>query len=165
MHKTQREEQFSCAYLMAVAAKAGCVLGELRVDDDSVDWVIRHKMEGNKNPRPEIDIQLKCTQNFYEQKGLYKFALSKKNYDDLRLTNLSHPRILVIVNIPREDHLWLSLTGNELILRKCGYWLSIEGLPNVKNKSTITVNIPARNVFSPFTLLSLLERISNGEKL
>jgi len=165
MHITAREEQFSCAYLMAVSAKAGCVLGEMRVDDDSIDWVIRHKLNGHKNPRPQIDVQLKCTQNLAMLNGAYKFALSIKNYDDLRISNLSHPRILVVVNIPKEDHLWLSLTRDELILRRCGYWLSIEGRPSVANKTNITLSIPENNVFSPFTLLAMLERVSNGESL
>ena len=56
MHITQQQEQFSNAYLRAVATVAGYSLSKPDVDDDSIDWSI-YKRGGNGTKRsPRIEL-------------------------------------------------------------------------------------------------------------
>jgi hypothetical protein len=93
------------------------------------------------------------------------YALPVKNYDELRYTDYSSPRVLVLVAVPTELQDWLSHSETELVLRHCGYWLSLGGQSSVPNTTTVTVRIPRSNLFSVEGLDGLMERIGRGEAL
>jgi hypothetical protein len=57
MDLNARKEQFSNAFLFAVAAVAGCSVAKPSVDNDSIDWTISNRLPR----RPKLDVQLKCT--------------------------------------------------------------------------------------------------------
>jgi hypothetical protein len=59
MHLTHRQEQFSNAFVEAVAAVAGCSAAQNSVDNDSIDWTLSNRLPR----RPKLDLQLKCTGN------------------------------------------------------------------------------------------------------
>ena len=94
MNLDQQKEQFSNAFLHAIAAVSECSVSKPNVDDDSVDWTLLKRIQR----RRRIDLQLKCTGSAetVTQNGI-SFGLKKKNYDDLRLVDLVVPRILVVV--------------------------------------------------------------------
>ena len=54
-----QKEQFSHAYVRAVAAVAGFAVAKPEVDDDSVDLSIKSKLH---SVRPQVDVQLKCSE-------------------------------------------------------------------------------------------------------
>ena len=53
----------------------------------------------------------------------------------------------------------------KLELRKCMYWSSLRGLPPVKNRSTVRVTIPRRQVFTLDALRWIMDRVRAGEEL
>lgn len=153
-----REEAFSRAYVAAVSAGAGYATAEMDYDRDSVDLEIR----AGGSMRPALDIQLKATINLGEpSKGEYRFPLKRKNYDDLRAQTCI-PRILVLLDLPRSQGDWLSITLEQLILRRCAYWASLAGLPETENKESVTISIPVKNRFDVDALKELMERARNG---
>jgi hypothetical protein len=57
------------------------------------------------------------------------------------------------------------LTEDQLIVRRCAYWQSFMGQPATKNKETIRVAVPRKNVFSVDALNQLATLIRAGEPL
>jgi hypothetical protein len=55
------------------------------------------------------------------------------------------------------------MTEEELMLRRCAYWLSIKGKEPTTNSSTIRVTIPRANRISAEALQGIMERVRNGE--
>ena len=96
---------------------------------------------------------------------MYGFPCAPKNYDDLRRTG-TVPLILIVVLLPSDDvEDWLHQSEDELCLRRCGYWLSLEGRQRVDNASTVTVHIPRRNVFDGAQLADLMDKAARDEPL
>ena len=157
MHITQKQEQFSNAYLHAIATVAGCTLATPQVDDDSIDFTISSK---DHSRRPKLDIQLKCymKDTCVNGSGL-SYRLSRKNYDDLRIQNCLVPRVLIVVVVPRDVEDWLSQSDNEVKLRYCGYWASVKGEPQL-DQEKITVKLPQANRVTPQVLNNLMSRIA-----
>ena len=87
-----RKEQFSNAFLAAVS---GCSISKPVPDIDTIDWTLSNRLPR----RPKLDVQLKCTSSDDGTGDLIAFELKRKNYDDLILTNLIDPRILVVVTV------------------------------------------------------------------
>lgn len=161
MFETQQKEQFSNAYFLAIAAKAECNPSKQEVDDDSVDWSLSKKITG----RPKLDIQLKCTENLRLDGDSFKYPLKIKNYNDLIIEDISVPRILVVVYVPENNDEWLFQNSDHLILRKCGYWVSLKGLSTVDNTSNVTVSIPSENIFSVEKLNEIMDIIAEKKTL
>lgn len=161
MHETQQKEQFSNAYFLAIAARAECNPSKPDVDDDSVDWSLKKKICG----RPQVDIQLKCTENLKLDGDCFKYPLKVKNYNELIIEDVSVPRILVVVDVPDDNNKWLEQDGEKLILRRCGYWVSLMGHSEVDNTSTVTISIPLVNIFSVDQLNFIMDSIANKKPL
>ena len=144
MHITNQMEQFSIAYVKAIAAQAGVNPYKYDVDDDSID--IGFAIKDNK--RSHIGIQLKCTGKAVDpNKEAFPFDLPIKNYNDLR-GETTIPRLLVVVCVPENTDEWTKQTEEELCLRHCGYWCSLEGMPETENKTSVRIQIPRKNIFS-----------------
>ena len=160
MTPNQQMEQFSLAYIRAVAAQAGCQVTRPEPDTDSVDGVL---MSGFGR-RPRIEFQAKATSRDILRDGSLHFPLPLKNYDDLR-DDVLVPRILVVVLMPREEREWARQSEDELCLRRCGYWLSLEGRPAVPNTSSVSIAIPTANVFARAQLCDLMANANAGVPL
>src|SRR2546425_979292 len=85
--ETWRMEQFSRAYVKAVASVAACSVEWSTVDNDSVDGTLRRKTIDTPVRSPQLDLQLKATTQDCIQADHVAFALSMKNYTELRATN------------------------------------------------------------------------------
>jgi hypothetical protein len=90
------------------------------------------------------------------------YVLGRKNYDELIVTNVIVPRVLLLVLVP--DHLtdWTELTADQLLLRRCAYWISLRGLQPTENETSVTVYIPRANIFTVEVLCSIMDRINGG---
>ncbi|NES74382.1 MULTISPECIES: DUF4365 domain-containing protein [unclassified Okeania] len=164
MHITQQQEQFSNAYLRAVATVAGYSLSKPDVDDDSIDWSI-HKRGGNGTIRsPRIELQLKCLlrDNPINSEGI-KYDLKVKNYNELIPENVLVPRILVVVVVPRLPESLLTQSDEQTILKYCAYWISLRGKPPTDNNTTVRVNIPQKNRLTVNKLSQLMEIVASGD--
>ncbi len=157
-----RMSRFSIAYIRAIAAVSGYSVLETSSDEDldSVDG----KLVSFTGTRPQIDFQAKATsQQALRNDGIH-FPLPIKNYDDLRAETRT-PRILIVLLMPPDGDDWLTQSIDKLCLRRCAYWLSLEGRGAVPNSDRITVTIPAANVFGKEQLDYLMNRAAAGESL
>ena len=158
----QRKEQFSHAYVKAVAAVAGFAWYKPSVDDDSIDLGLAQTGGGGTTRSPRLDMQLKCRAAAIPSDTVFSHAIKLKNYDDLRDTNVLVPPILVVVLVPDDPGEWLVHSETELAIRRCGYWLSLHGLPASTNQTGQTVQMNRSQTFSVDALRGIMERIGNG---
>ncbi|WP_010582814.1 DUF4365 domain-containing protein [Schlesneria paludicola] len=158
-----RKEQFSQAYVQAVAAVAGYCYSKPEVDDDSVDLTLAQKGGGGTVRSPKLDLQLKCHAAESPVDDHFSFPLKKKNYDDLRPNSFQVPRILVVVLVPSLEQEWLEHEESQLSIRRSGYWVSIRGFPDSPNADSVTVHIPRSQPFHPEGLRAIMNRIGAGE--
>ncbi|MGF1641978.1 MAG: DUF4365 domain-containing protein [Rhodospirillales bacterium] len=161
MARTAQQESFGDAFLLAVASVAGCAASRPRPDDDSVDWTLSCRLRC----RPKLDVQMKTISTDDAPGDVIRYALKKKNYSDLILTNVLAPRILVLVTVPEKIENWLSLTTEGLVLRRCGYWVSLAGEPESDNETSVTVSVPRRNLLTPKAVRQMMHTINKGGAL
>ena len=63
LHLTQRKEQFSLAFVRAIAAVSGYRITRCEVDDDSIDLGLKgSRRDGSSRCAPHLDLQVKCTE-------------------------------------------------------------------------------------------------------
>jgi hypothetical protein len=163
MTENDQKEEVSRAYVQAVAATAGFAVYEPSIDDDSIDMGISSGGSAGMQRRPRVELQLKCTAAETPAEPKISFPLKLKNYDDLRIES-SVPRILVVMLVPEMVSDWLSHSETELAVRRCAYWVSLLGMPESQNTSTVTVALPRGNLFSVDGLRGIMSRINNGGK-
>jgi hypothetical protein len=155
---TDREEQLSLAYVHAVAAAACYVVAARNLDRDGIDIQI----QAGGDMRPCLDIQIKATVNLGPaQNGVFRYPLKKRNYD-LLLLEVMVPRILVVLELPKNEREWVNVTSEQLILRRCAWWTSLVGQPETKNKESVTVSIQNDRRFDVDGLQTLMERARTG---
>ena len=148
MYITNRKEQFSIAYLHAVASRAGFNLVRPDVDNDSIDVQIgATRAFGTVRRAPQIGIQAKCTETDDGQGPHISYTLKLKNYEDLRDENVHLPRILVVLCVPAMEQ-WLQQTDEQMILRRCAYWVSLRGAAESENDTGQVVHVPRAQLFT-----------------
>ena len=167
MEKTEQMQQFSLAFVYAIAAQAGCNHSEPAVDDHSVDLTLSKNMSGHLWDDPEIKIQMKSThQNLRCCDGVLKYDLHNiKNYNDLRKTNLQIQRILVLVRMPENPNDWIHYQNDHIELYRDVYWVSLKGLKETKNTAGVTIDIPISQRFDATELMRMMTCIADGEEI
>ena len=166
MDLSQQKEQFSRAYVHAVASVAGFSLYESKVDDDSIDvgFAQRGGVDGDCYRSPKIEAQLKCTsREEVGGKDAISFDLKVKNYNEICPEHFLVPRILIVVIVPENIDEWLHQTEEELVLRRCAWWMSLRGEPMSDNVKTIRVSLPRAQVFGPQSLRDIMQKVASGE--
>jgi hypothetical protein len=162
MHINQRKEQFSIAYVRAVASVAGYTTYKPDVDDDSVDLGIAAKGPSTTFHSPHLELQLKCTWSDEIDEENLHFPLKLKNYDDLRNERVMIPRILVVVRVPEILGEWLAHGEEGLTMRRCAYWVSLRGKPETTNEASVTIRLPGMQQFTVAALQSLMDQVGAG---
>lgn len=157
---TAQKERLSLVYVNALAASAGFLTSVPEPDRDSVDL----RIQAGGRRRPALDLQLKATAELDEpQAGSLRFRLSIKNYDDLRVVTQT-PRLLVVLELPADESRWVTVTAEELVLRRRAYWVSLQqGSSERAEQKTVTVRIPKGNVLDVEALRDLMERSREGD--
>lgn len=162
MKEPSRKELFSIAYVKALGAPLGFNPGAFEIDDDSVDIIFTSKEFPNAKVRnPLIKLQLKCTAKT-PKKGILDFSLKKKNYDDLRGTNVSNPTYLVVVTVPDQVVDWVQIAPNDIVLRYQAYWYSLANAGPTSNKSSVKLAIPCSQRFDLASFQDLMNLASQG---
>jgi hypothetical protein len=160
------EESLSIAYVKAVVSKAGATI-ELVPQDYGVDVSVR-KIASMRGKRMDMgvafDCQLKSTINWEEKNNHLIYDLEVDTYNKLlfRRENSSSPCILVILCLPRDENLWLSTTDEGLILRRCCYYIHLEG-NLTSNTSKIRIKIPLENKLTPSAIIQLIKKSDEGD--
>ena len=163
------ESELSYAYLHAVASKAGmsCREGNRHEDNNGIDAQLTAWLPyESPNILTEVDIkvQIKATIAEPDDDGYnYKYRLIGLNrYNDLRSETLSVTRILVVLFLPRDSAEWLNHTPEQLVFRRCAYWQSLRGAPEITADSSV-IKLPKAQVFSPDQLTQLASRLSRQD--
>ena len=155
-----REEALSKAYAHAVAAAAGYTTAIYDYDRSATDLLV----QGGGRRSPLLALQLKATVSLRPLRAtdgeVFSFRLKAENYKWLR-DDSQVPRLLVVLDMPRVESEWITITTDELVLRRCAYWLNLHGFPQVST-SQPTVHIPKSKVFDVPGLQGLMEQSRNG---
>lgn len=157
---TDIEEALSRAYIQAVAAKNGYTVGSRDFDRDGIDAQI----QAGGGMRPCLDLQLKATINLdTSTEDTIRFPLKRRNYDTLIIDTMV-PRILVVLDLPKDREQWMIITESELILRRRAYWVNLCGKNETLNTDSVTISIPKTNIFDPPQLKAMMETIRTGSR-
>ncbi len=162
-----QKEALSQAYVRAVIAKAGFNFGKTEFDY-GIDGTIKDVV--NRNGRYVescfgINFQLKSSCNVTIENGLVVYDLESKNYNDLVAESSMLPNILILLALPSNSDEWLEVTAEQLVMKKCAWWYSMEGQEPTTNQATKRITIPEGQIFSPAALVTLMEKVKGGERL
>lgn len=158
-----QKEEFSYAYIQAVASAAGYAFQRTTtpLDNLGIDVTITGIGERTITGFPQLYLQVKSTSlNLLEERFL-KYPLRVKNYEELRQPNQYPPLILVVVLLPENVEEWLEQSEAELCQKSSAYWISLEGEEPTENRQTVTVYLPRKNLFGIGALKSLMQRRKN----
>lgn len=163
MIETKRKEELSVSYLNAVCACAGIAMEHVRHDEDGVDCHITKILQHEAiKLKTILGVQLKSTSQVLKTDDNYiYYPLKSKNYNDFTVPS-TYDMILCVLVLPKDEKGWLSITEEELIMRKCMYWTSIKGQPT-ENVQTVTIRIPKSNLVTSDAMQKLLEQQFNQE--
>lgn len=165
MYISHQQEEFSRAFIYAIASAAGLKFNSTATpDDDSVDVMISARGLRGTARSPRLDVQAKCRRSPAIGDPI-SYSLPQKNYDDLRQGDYVTPRILVVVFVPERVTDWTACDEQALTMRHCAYWASLWGLPASSNDHSTTVHLPRFNLFDVRGLDTLMDRIGRGERL
>jgi hypothetical protein len=160
LHQSGRQESLSEAYVHAVAAAAGYTTAAYNRDMIKADVLI----QAGGYLSPLLAIQLKATirlRPVLAQDGEeFSFQLDAATYEVLRSPG-QIPRLLVVMDLPRSEDEWVSITTEELVMRHCAYWLSLKDAP-ATNRTAPTVRIPKSHVFDVPGIRQLMEQSRDG---
>jgi len=163
------QSNLSYSYLHAVVSRAGgaCALSVPTADGMGVDATLHFK--SNYVPkqiygRVDIDVQLKSTRQILPVvNGKISCPIESEQYRKYTLTSTSE-FLLILFVLPTDPAEWLALTPQELTLKKCCYWTSLNEAP-LWTGSDVTVRIPEKNLFNVEQLHKIITKISEGERL
>ncbi len=164
------EAELSYAYLHAVATQAQfeCKVSQRHSDNRGIDAQLTAWApfkDGGYQTEVALNVQLKATVKepaTPDGHFLSYFFRGLDRYDDLRMATIAIPRILVVLFLPPDRDQWLTVTPDELILRKCAYWQSLRGAPKVTGRTGITVYLPKTQLFTADALRSLATELSHN---
>jgi hypothetical protein len=155
MTEEQQKEQFSIAYVRAVAAAARVNIYRLEVDADSIDIGFAVRSVAGRPQSPKLDAQLKCVTELAGDETVFRYPLRAKNYNEL-VGEHYIPKILIVVLVPPQPEDWIAQSTDQLSLRRCGYWVSLRASAPTANTSSVTVELPRVQLFSVADLRRLL---------
>ncbi|MDR2117151.1 MAG: DUF4365 domain-containing protein [Planctomycetaceae bacterium] len=163
LNKIQSNLSFS--YLHAVVSRAGGICEQTNRDADNMGIDARLTFSGKKKIKIiDINVQLKSIR----QKPIIvdnkiHYSLTAKQFDKYTQKSTT-PFLFILFHVPDNPKDWLSLSENELILKKCSYWTSLTGAPPCEGNST-TIFIPTKNLFSVEQLQTLINKLSEEKEL
>lgn len=162
------EEHISLSCVGAIVSRAGATY-DIVNHDYGVDITVRRvdSLNGKRMDMGGVfDCQLKATINWREQDNYVFYDLDSATYNKLlyRRNNSTMPCFLVVMCLPKDMNQWVEVTEEVLKLRKCCYYFAVDGEPT-SNKSTIRIKIPRKQLLTPQTITSLIQKISRGEML
>lgn len=169
MTEAHTKEQISRSYVNVLAARVGMTISTASFDYgfDGTFKDIEYDPDVGEYGETGfgIDYQLKATINAKEKDGVVKYSLEVKNYRKLIKTRVGTPRILIVYSMPKDDKQWVTVDNEETVLRKCAWWCSLKGLPEVDNKERVTVTIPVEQQLTPEVLQELMCKVKEGVDL
>lgn len=164
------ECELSYAYIHAIASRSGfsCSQANRHEDNAGIDVYIRSENKfldaNSKITSLQLQLQLKATIKApVEANDKLPHSIKVKQYNKLRSITLGQQRLLVVYYLPREKEEWLNHTENALVTKRCAYWVSLRGAPDVNDQDNVTVYIPRSQILSHNSLMTLMISRSKEE--
>ena len=162
------QEEFSYAYIHAIAAVAGYSFqaATRQLDNAGIDATI-HAVgkKGTLRARPQpLYLQVKSSyQDLLRSDHIY-YDLDVTDYNSLTDDELQvNPFILIVVLVPKERTEWLAHNEEELCLRRCAYWESFKGhTPIINDAKTTRIKIPRSQQFTVSSLQDIMQPVNEG---
>jgi hypothetical protein len=148
------KERISVGVVTLVAARAGCMLTGIEVDRESIDVTIRPV----KGPPVCIDAQLKSSSSLTREENHLVIDLPVKNYNDLCSEVVGNARILVVMDLDADQHLWLEVGADFIRAKRAAYWIDLYGEAPSTNSTRKRVRIPLAQPFTANSLVGMMER-------
>jgi hypothetical protein len=165
---TLHMEELQKSYIQAIAAAAGCTVGEFRVDANKEDLIIEHRSTAHvEDLVMSLRLQLKSTHTvphsaFSSAAGAtFSYVLDNETLAVLAAPNFTIPRILVVMLMPEHPQDWVLTGSDHLALHNRCYWVNLTGVRATGAAST-TVQIPWANVLDAQSLCDIMGRIGMG---
>ena len=158
-------EQLQEGYVFSVAATAGCLVQRVDRDAYGVD-VMFVRPRGSDLEEISLFAQLKATTTVTPnpKKESFGFRFNhRRHFDNLAKTRSTIKAILLVLVTYPEQSKWTAGDHGSLSVRKCCYWVNLEGQENAATKPT--VQVPTNQIFSADALQHLLDRIERNEPL
>ena len=151
MDLNQQKEQFSLAYIHAVAACAGYQFELPSAQRDGIDGHISSDI----GLSPVIQFQAKSSaRDLLREDGVH-YPLPIGNFRTLQ-KETNNRRILIVVMLPDDPAEWLLGDQEQLCMRGSGYWTSIRDEPETENKETVHVLVPVDRPFDIDNLCAMM---------
>lgn len=156
-----QKEEFSYGFLQLLGAKAGLEVTKSgrQTDNQKIDLHIIHAGRISDLYTPRFDVQVKCTHKNNIDNEYFLYDLDIKTYDRLRYIHHDVPIFLIILVVPENINEWVTITPEQLIIKKCAYWISLKGFPKSKNTRAIRIKIPLKNLVTPSSLQDIITDI------
>jgi hypothetical protein len=158
---TQNQEDLSFAYLAATAAAAGCYVEQRRRDVHGIDGEMFMYESSGSLPEQPLWFQLKSTSRWRQDDSHVTYDVPVAAYRRLRERRASVPAVLVVVLVPDDHAEWVDHSENRAEVRKCAYWVSLEGGEDTANRQSVAVAIPRRNALSPEEILRVMTSVTD----
>ena len=166
MIDNNRKEDLSESYLEAIAAISNISMTRNRRDENGIDVFLTCDLvrQDGIDVAVTVEFQLKSTSLRLRQKGnRLSYDLEIKNYADLKRKS-TNQRFLALLVLPENEPDWLICKTEELILRRCMYYKSLNDLPNNSNKEKAVVHFDVeKDVLTPESLLKLMLKVAEEE--
>lgn len=146
-----RQEDLGQAYVSAVAAKAGFNLSYDKHDYGYDGTVKDVANRGGRfvNTGFGFDYQLKSSANVTFNADCLVYDLESKNYNDLSTEEGLFPKVLILFVLPKDETEWLTVTPNEMVVKRCAWWCSLKGLPKTKMRPRSVFLSPSLKFLPP----------------
>jgi Domain of unknown function (DUF4365) len=165
-YNTVQQEEFSYAFISAIAAAAGYSIGPPTrlMDNAGIDISVTAPGEIGSMLSPKFDAQVKCTSDsrFMKETQIH-YPLPVRNYTRLIHPYPLSPQLLIVVFIPKDLSSWVESTEDRTILQKSAYWISLKGKASTDNSDNITIHLPRHNLLTPLSLQEIMQRIARKE--
>lgn len=159
------KEGLSRAYIMAVAHNAGfnCALREFDYGIDGTFIEVADMIGGGKVESGfKLDFQAKASIRATRANGTIAYPLEADAFNRLVAQQGGTSRILILLEMPTNPNEWLTLTDEQLVLKRCAWWHSLAGQQPTANTATKTIHIPATQRFDVPALNALMNRVKAG---
>lgn len=148
-----RMESYSTAWVHAIAASAGVAVGSIKPDINGLDVHFLSPDDGD-DAGTCSHVQLKSTADVLPRNGGdMTYRLRHVDYDRLRKVT-KVPRLLVVLEVPKEPTEWLACSADQLVMNASARWASLRGADatDYAPSSKIPISLPAVNIFTPDAL-------------
>ena len=161
---TKPKEELSISYLNVLCAVRGIALDVRKHDDDGRDASLSKKIiiknTGNEF-YAQFDVQLKASSIGYtEHTNDYAYAIDVALFHKLRQRAVTKCYLFLLI-LPENESEWVIHSIDELVLKKCMYWLDLCEQPPCDNVSKVTLRIPKENIVTSEKLEDFLQQSAN----